>query len=93
MNADRSRAYTRVLQLVDGLAASKLHTPEQDAIRDAADALLFSTDMARDDDARAALRHLDDVVERLVATERIMPGTGETILEAVEACGPQRLAA
>ena len=92
MNTERSRAYSNVTRIVSDLAAAKLHAPEQEAIREAADALLFSTDIAHDDEARAALARLEAVVERLVANDRIEPETGRTILDAVEACGPHPVA-
>ena len=88
MTADRSRAYAHVMHLLSDLSASKLHASEQAAVREAADALLFTTDVALDDDAKTALSHLEDVVERLVENERVMPETGEALLDAVEAVGP-----
>ncbi|MDQ3739517.1 MAG: hypothetical protein M3389_01110 [Actinomycetota bacterium] len=89
MTTNRARAYGRVMSLIDELGPAKLHENEQQAIRDAADALLFTTDVASDGDAKAALSHLDDVMERLVAGERLIPETSDAILDAVEACGPQ----
>ncbi|HEV2811697.1 MAG TPA: hypothetical protein VGW10_00480 [Solirubrobacteraceae bacterium] len=77
------------MTLIDELGPAKLHHDEQQAIRDAADALLFTTDVASDEDAKAALNRLDDMMERLVAAERLIPETSDTILDAVEACGPQ----
>ena len=89
MTTNRARAYGRVMTLISDLGPAKLHAAEQQAIRDAADALLFSVDVASDDEARAALDALQDVVDRLVESERILLETGEEILDAVEACGPQ----
>jgi hypothetical protein len=93
MTADRSRAYSRVMTILDDLAAAKLHTDEQTAIREAADALLFCDDVARDDDARRSLDRVVDLIERMVEVERLMPETGEAILDAVEGCGPHPIAA
>ena len=93
MNADRSRAYAHVIRLVDDLAAAKLHPHEQAVVREAADALLFTTDITADDEARAALDRLEDTVDALLASDRITPELGEALLHAVEACGPQRAAA
>ena len=89
MTTNRARAYGRVLTLIEELGPAKLHAHEQQAVRDAADALLFTTDVASDPEAKAALNHLDDVIERLVESERLIPETSDTILDAVEACGPQ----
>ena len=89
MTTNRARAYGRVMTLLAELGPAKLHEDEQRAIRDAADALLFATDVASDPEAKAALKHLDHVIERLVASERLMAETSDAILDAVEACGPQ----
>ncbi len=89
MTTNRARAYGRVMTLVEELGPAKLHGDEQQAIRDAADALLFTIDVASDPEAKAALDHLDEVMDRLVAAERLIPETSDTILDAVEACGPQ----
>ncbi len=88
MTTNRARAYGRVMTLIEELGPAKLHAGEQQAIRDAADALVFSTDVAGDAEAKAALTRLDDVMERLVASERLIPETADTLLDAVEACGP-----
>ena len=92
MTADRSRAYAHVMRLVEDLSASKLHPGEQAAIREAADALLFTTDATEDHEARLALSRAEDVVERLVDNDRVLPETGEALLDAVEAVGSQPLA-
>ena len=89
MTTNRARAYGRVLTLIEELGPAKLHADEQQAIRDAADALLFTADVPSDEEAKAALNGLDDVVERLLAADRIAPETANALLDAVEACGPQ----
>ena len=89
MTTNRARAYGRVMTLIEELGPAELDAHEQQAIRDAADALLFSPDVASDDEAKAALNGLDDVVERLLAADRLAPETADALLDAVEACGPQ----
>ena len=88
MTTNRARAYGRVMTLIDELGPAKLHADEQQAIRDAADALLFALDVASDPEAKDALNRLDDVMDRLVAGERLIRETADTVLDAVEACGP-----
>jgi hypothetical protein len=88
MTARRATAYKHVLRVLDDLGPAKLHPAEQDTIRDAADAVLFSTDVLTDPDARASLDRAEDLVERLVDADRLLPETGESLLEAIEACGP-----
>jgi hypothetical protein len=89
MTTNRARAYGRVMTLIAELGPAKLHADEQQAVRDAADALLFAFDVTSDADARAALDHLDALMERLVENDRLIPETAAAILDAVEACGPQ----
>jgi hypothetical protein len=88
MTPERSRAYQHVLLLLGDLGPAKLHPGEQATVREAADALLFG-----DDDAREALDRLNDLAERLVTAERLIPETADALLDAVEACGPPALAA
>ena len=88
MTANRARAYSRVLALVDGLGPAKLHAAERQTIRDAADAVLFTLDIVSDPDAAAMLRRLDVLMDRLVAGGRLLEETADDIVEAVERCGP-----
>lgn len=90
MTAERSRAYAHVMSLLGDLGPAKLHPGEQAAIRDAADALLFCVDIAADEEARAALDRVDDVIDRLVESDRMVLETGGALVDAVEACGPAR---
>jgi hypothetical protein len=83
MTPERSRAYRDVLALLGDLGPAKLHADEQAAVREAADALLFD-----DPDAGEALDRLEDLAERLVAVDRLIPETADALLDAVEACGP-----
>ena len=89
MTTNRARAYGRLMTLIADIGPANLHPDEQQAVREAADALVFAIDVASDADAKVALNHLDDVMDRLVATERLMPATADAVLDAVEACGPQ----
>ena len=77
------------MTLIAELGPAKLHAAEQQAIRDAADALLFCPDIDTDNDARAALGAFRDVVARLVLTERLIQETADRVIDAVEGCGPQ----
>ncbi len=89
MTTNRARAYGRVIDILDELGPAKLHADEQQVVRDAADALLFTADVASDTQAKAALNAAVALVERLVDNERLLPETGEGILDAIESCGPQ----
>ncbi len=91
MTADRSRAYAHVLEVLANLGPAKLHAAEQAAVRDAADALVLTRDLASDEDAKEALDALDDTLERLVESDRLLPETAEALVLAVEACGPSQV--
>ena len=90
MTTHRARAYKRVTRLVADLGTAKLHVDERQAIRDAADAMLFAPEVASHEEAGAAMREMTRVVARLVGADRILPETAERIVDGVEACGPQR---
>ena len=89
MTTNRARAYGRVLTLIEELGPAKLHADEQQTIRDAADALLFSLDVASDDEAKDALDRLDDTMDSIVDAERLSRPADNALLDAVEGCGPQ----
>ena len=91
MTADRSLAYAHVLELLADLGPAKLHPAEQAVVRDAADALVLTSDLIADDEAKAALDALDDELERLIESDRLLPETAEAIVLAVEACGPSQV--
>src|SRR5688500_7280592 len=71
MTSNRARAYGRVMSLIEELGPAKLHADEQQAIRDAADAALFTYDIAADSTARDAIINLDRVMDRLVDNGRV----------------------
>ena len=82
MNSHRSEAYGRVVKTLDDLGTAKLQPAEQDAIRTAADALFF------DGDARDELAAVEELVQKLVESERWTPGRAQQLLDDVAACGP-----
>ena len=88
MTADRASAYTTVLGLLDALGPAKLHADEQAVVREAADALFFTSDLDGDDEARKALDAFDTVIDGLVENERLTRETAEALADAVEACAP-----
>ena len=84
MTARRARAYTRALTTIADLSAAKLHAGEQDVCRAAADALLFAA-TPHEEGVAEALHELD----RLVEAGRLLPETGDRLVEEIEACGPE----
>lgn len=88
MNADRAAAYARVMTTLRELGPSKLLADEQDAIRGAADTLLFSVDLLGDADARRAIETVERLCQALVESERWMRRSAERLADDVAACGP-----
>jgi hypothetical protein len=87
MSPERTQAYRRVMHTLDELGPSKLQDNEQDRIRLAADTLIFSSDLLSDD-AREALRDIDELCAALVDSGRWESVTAERLEQDVHACGP-----
>lgn len=86
MTEDRALAYGRVMGTLADVGPAKLHGPEIDRVRHAADTLLF----ASCDDAAAivALEDVGTLVRGLQDSERWSLQTGQALLADVVACGP-----
>jgi len=85
MNTERTQAYGRVVKTLEDLGPAKLQAAEQDRIREAADTLIFATDL---EEARAALEDVDALAEHLVATGRWTDERAERLVQDLLACGP-----
>jgi hypothetical protein len=85
MTSERAQAYGRVMQTIADLGPSKLHSSEQDRIRDAADTLLFCEDSACASTALSDIRELTGV---LVESGRWIDETAERLLGDLEGTGP-----
>jgi hypothetical protein len=85
MNAERTQAYGRVIKTVDDLGPAKLQPSEQELIREAADTLIFASDV---DDARSALADIDALAEHLVASGRWTDERADQLVRDLLACGP-----
>lgn len=93
MSPERTQAYRRVMDTLDELGPSKLLGPEQERIRDAADNLIFSSDLSVDEAAREALRDTDELCNALVESGRWESVTAERLERDLRACGPGVVAA
>ena len=87
MTAERAQAYGRVLQIIEGKGPAGLSPSEAQALREAADTLLFAT--AADEAMRDARFAAEAIVARLVGSGRWASGEGEKLVEAISACGPE----
>ena len=89
MSPERTTAYRRVMHTLDELGPSKLQDAEQDRIRAAADALIFSSDLL-DGPTREALADSEERGASLVASGRWESVTAERLERDLRECGPGR---
>jgi hypothetical protein len=85
---ERARAYARVIEHLEDLASGKLHADEQAIVREAADSLLFASDLHADPDAERALLDLYELTDRMVDADRLTLERAGRLVREVEACGP-----
>jgi hypothetical protein len=85
MNAERTQAYGRVIKTLDDLGPAKLQPAEQELIREAADTLVFATDL---EEARPTLADIDTLAEHLVASGRWTDERADQLVHDLLACGP-----
>lgn len=85
MNSERAQAYGRAMR---GLSEAGLSAQQQETVREAADSLVFSTDLMADEEARAALDALHHLADELVEHEALDPDSVERLVADVEGCGP-----
>jgi hypothetical protein len=85
MTSERTQAYGRVLRTLEDVGPTKLHDPEQERIRNAADTLIFATTL---EEAREALEDVDALSEHLVATGRWSEERAAELAQDILACGP-----
>lgn len=85
MNSERTQAYGRVIKTLEDLGPAKLQPAEQERIRDAADTLIFASDL---DEARAAYEDVEALGDHLVASGRWTAERAEQLVDDLLACGP-----
>ena len=88
---ERAEAYGRIMRIVSAEGPERLEPDEQSLLREAADALFFTEDIADDPEARDALARANDLAGNLVGAERWSPDHAEKVLQDLEACGPAQL--
>jgi hypothetical protein len=76
------------MQTVKEDGPDALQPEERALVREAADALLFCTELAWDDEARDGLTHVGDLAGDLVGSGRWGPERAEQLLRDIECCGP-----
>ena len=90
MTNERTQAYGRVVQTLDEIGATKLQPAEQARIRDAADILIFASDL---DEAQDALRDIGSLTEHLLSSGRWLEERIDTLVANLLACGPSNVPA
>lgn len=88
MSPERSHAYRRVMQTLNDLGPSKLQPSEEELIRDAADTVIFSAELAESSPATAALDDVDRLLASLVKSERWHQVTADRLANDLFGCGP-----
>jgi hypothetical protein len=88
MTENRALAYGRIVRTLRAVGPAKLWPPEEDCIREAADALLFCDDLVEDSAARSALDLAAGLVEHLIDAERWTAESARRLLDDIWACGP-----
>lgn len=89
MNSERSQAYGRVMQAIDG---EELQPAERAQLREAADILLFCDHEALSGEAREAYSQAGELTGRMVGEGRWSAEQVKALLRDLEACGPMALA-
>jgi hypothetical protein len=90
MTNERTQAYGRVVQTLDELGPTKLLPAEQARIRDAADTLIFASDL---DEAQDALRDMGLLTEHLLSSGRWLEERIDSLVANLLACGPSNVPA
>lgn len=91
MTPERAHAYQRVIQTLTEMGPSKLLGDEQERIRDAADNLIFSRDLAQDAPAREAMADVERLCRALVHSARWEEAAAMRLANDVSRCGPSLL--
>ena len=90
MTNERTQAYGRVVQTLDEIGATKLLPAEQARIRDAADTLIFASDL---EEAREALQDMGNLTDHLLASGRWLEERIDNLVANLLACGPSNVPA
>ncbi len=85
MNSDRTQAYGRVVKTLEERGAAKLLPAEQARIREAADVLIFATDLS---ETRDTLSDIGLLAEHLISSGRWLEESVDRLVEDLVACGP-----
>jgi hypothetical protein len=85
MTNERTQAYGRVVQTLADVGSTKLLPREAARIRDAADTLVFASDL---EEAADALRDMGALTEHLLKSGRWLEERIDRLVSDLVACGP-----
>ncbi|MGZ4165192.1 MAG: hypothetical protein ACXVR1_03410 [Solirubrobacteraceae bacterium] len=88
MSPERTQAYGRITHTLNELGPSKLLNEEQDRVREAADTLIFASDLVADPDAREAIADIEALCASLVESGRWTEITAARLVKDLRECGP-----
>jgi hypothetical protein len=88
MTNERTQAYGRVVQTLEELGPTKLQPTEQARIREAADTLIFASDL---DEATDVLQDMGALAEHLLKSGRWLEERVDTLVANLLACGPSNV--
>jgi len=86
MNAERTQAYGRIVRTLEEIGPVKLLDTELARIREAADTLIFASDV--EDDVRVASEDIRGLADHLVESGRWSYERATALVDDVSACGP-----
>jgi hypothetical protein len=86
LTSERTQSYSRVIHTLDELGPTKLLPGEQERIRDAADALIFSERI--ETAASEAIADIDALIEHLVESGRWTAERAAELRSDLLGCGP-----
>jgi transcription termination factor NusB len=88
MNSERAQSYGRVTATLADVGPTKLQPAEQAILREAADTLLFCEDVTADAAVEEAMDAVDELLDRLIASDRWTSERAEELRRDIEDCGP-----
>ncbi|HYM59101.1 MAG TPA: hypothetical protein VES79_14145 [Solirubrobacteraceae bacterium] len=86
MNPERTQAYGRIVRTLEEIGPVKLLDTELTRIREAADTLIFASDV--EGDVRVAIDDIRALADHLVESGRWSFERATALVDDVSACGP-----
>ena len=85
MTSERTQAYGRVVKTLEDLGPTKLQPAEMDRVREAADILIFASEV---EETRTAMADIEALTDHLVASDRWSEERAQQLVDDLFACGP-----